>query len=235
MRPISLLLGDTRVVRNSSACNDDWLQCERPRCQTPTERGECRVHASGTSLAVLSDDECAGAIDQDPPGDTAERAERAGETLPPIVLALAQGRADEDSARISKHRDEEVHLGPNARDTDPLLAEVDLHLLAGHRLEPHRRELGCPPRLAMRREHALQRAERYVDVTLRQQLLHDDAIACRVSVEQRARQRLLMLVQRPCAGRVCVSASAPPRRYRFTLLREQPSSTAMRRLPQPIW
>jgi hypothetical protein len=109
--------------------------------------------------------------------DAAERPEGGGQALAPVVLPLAQRRAHEDPARVAEHRDEEVHLRALAADHDPLLAEVDLELRTRRRLEPHRRELRRASRLAVRLERALQRAQRHVDLALREQPLHDDGVA----------------------------------------------------------
>jgi hypothetical protein len=119
------------------------------------ERGERRMHARRAGLTVFTDDERAGAIDQDLARDPAEAAKRASESLAPIVLALTQRRAHVDPTRVTEHRDEQVHFRACAGDLDPLLAEVDLHRMPGRGLEPHRRELGGALVLAMRREHAL--------------------------------------------------------------------------------
>ena len=53
--------------------------------------------------------------------------------------------------------------------------------------------------LPMRREHALQRAQRDRDLLRREQALHDDGIAGRGAVQERARGQLLLGVERPRA------------------------------------
>lgn len=93
-----------------------------------------------------------------------------------------------------------MNLGANAGDRDPLRTEVDPHLVPGRGLEPHRREFGGTLLLPVRRQHALQRAQRNVDVLLGEQPLHDDAVACRRSVEQRASDLLLLGVECPRTG-----------------------------------
>ena len=80
-----------------------------------------------------------------------------------------------------------MHLGPHAGDLDPPLAEVDLHLVTGRRLEPHGRELGGALGLAMRREHTLQCPQRHLDVLLGEQSLHDHAVTGGGTVERRPR------------------------------------------------
>jgi hypothetical protein len=141
------------------------------------------MHSCLAALAILADDECTGSVDQDPLRHAAERAERAGETLTPVVLALTQRRAREDPARVAEHGDEQVDLDPHAGDRDPPLAEVDLHLVTRRRLESHRRELGGALGLTMRREHTLQRPQRHLDILLGKQPLHDDTVTGCCSVE----------------------------------------------------
>jgi hypothetical protein len=131
--------------------------------------------------------------------DAAERTKRARESLAPIVLALTQRRANEDPTRVAEHCDEQVNLRARAIDDDPLLAKVDLHLVARRGLEPNRRDLGRALRLAMRREHALQCPKRNLDLLLGEQSLHDDAIAGGGPVEQRPRLITHRCVERPRA------------------------------------
>src|ERR1043165_2593921 len=94
------------------------------------ERREGRMDAYGAGLPIFSDDERTRAIDQDLLRDTAEATERSGETFTPVVLPLAQRCTDEDPARVAEHGNEEEHAHHRCRDADPLLAEVDLHLMA---------------------------------------------------------------------------------------------------------
>ncbi len=163
---------------------------------------ECRkgrVHAGGAALAILADNECSSAIDQDLAGHSSERAEGACESLAPIVLPLTQRRAHEDPARVAEHRDEQVHFDASAADHDPLLAEVDLHLMSRCSLETHRRHLGCALRVPMRCECPLQRTQRNLNVLLCEQSLHDYAVSSCRSVEQRHRYVALHSVERPRA------------------------------------
>jgi transposase len=75
------------------------------------------------------------------------------------------------AARVAERRYEQVDPDGLAADHHPLLAEVDLHLPAGRRLEPHGR-----PRLrrelpAQRCDRPLDRAQAHRDPVLGQQLL----------------------------------------------------------------
>lgn len=112
------------------------------------------MHASGVRLAIFTDDESIGAINENPLRDSAECSKRASEALAPIVLALTQRSAHEDATRLTEDCDEQVHLCSRSGDLDPFLAEVDLHLVTWRSLKSNRRELRGTLCLAMRCEHA---------------------------------------------------------------------------------
>src|SRR6185436_1987682 len=111
-------------------------------------------------------------------------AKRAEETLAPIVLPLGQRGFDEEAARVRKNRDEEENLHQRARDGHALLAEVDLHLVAGRRLEAHRCELGRASSLAMGSDRALDRAHARSHALLGQEVGHDNGIALSSTIEE---------------------------------------------------
>ena len=93
-----------------------------------------------------------------------------------------------------------MHLRALGADHDPLLTEVDLELRARERLEPHRRELCRAARLAVRLERALQRPQRHIDVAVGEEPLYDDGVAGGGAIEQLARQRRLLGIERPRGG-----------------------------------
>ena len=72
----------------------------------------------------------------------------------------------------------------------------------------------------------LHRAHARLRARAHQLAVHDDRVACRDLVEQRARARAASSAR--ASGRTCTSAAAPPRRYCLTVLRAIPSSRAMR-------
>ncbi len=81
--------------------------------------------------------------------------ERAGDPLAPVILALTEEGFDKEAPGITEDRDQEEdsHLG--ARDRHPLLAEIDLELVARRRFDTHRRELGHPALAAKVRHRSL--------------------------------------------------------------------------------
>lgn len=112
-----------------------------------------------------------GVVEQDFLRHPAERPERALQPLEPARLALVPEGPHVHAARMAERGDEQVHPHRLLADHHPLLTEVDLHLLAGRRLELHRR-----PRLgqelpAERRHRALDRAQADRDPVLGEQLL----------------------------------------------------------------
>ena len=101
-----------------------------------------------------------------------------------------QERLHEEPPRVAQHRDEEVHRHLLAGDPDPPLAEVDLHLPARRRLEPHRGELGRELLAAALRPTARCTVRTLaVDASLREEVGHDDRVAVAGAVEQRQRLR----------------------------------------------
>jgi hypothetical protein len=78
-------------------------------------------------------------IGQDLLRHAAERPECALHPLEPAGLALVPERAHVHAARVAERSDEQVSPDHLPADHHPLLAEVDLHLLAGRRLKPDRR------------------------------------------------------------------------------------------------
>ena len=96
--------------------------------------------------------------------------------LQPIVLPLREERPAIEPARVAQDHGHELHGDRRAGDRDDLLAEVDLHLLAGRGLEPDGGQGPGSRLLPQRRDGALQGAEVDVDPLLGQLLLNDDGI-----------------------------------------------------------
>ena len=142
---LGLALGP-RPVRTASAWRD---------APVGAEGAERRVHVHDARLGVAPDDQRARIVDEHRLRDAAEVQERTGEPLAPVVVPLAQKRPHVDPSRIAQHGDEEVDAHLSAADDHAPLAEVDLKLMAGRRLEAHRRHLGGAACLAMRRDRPL--------------------------------------------------------------------------------
>jgi len=157
-----------------------------------------------------------GVVEQDLLRHAAERPECALQPLEPAGLALVPKRAHVQATRVAERSDEQVSPDHLPADHHPLLAEVDLHLPAGRRLEPDRR-----PRLgrelpAQWCHRALDRAQAHRDPVLGQQFLpHHVGVAAmppepfRQPVREPV-QRLRPL--RPAAARPAVQPEVAPDR-----------------------
>ena len=80
-------------------------------------------------------------IDQNFRRNAPEPQERAFHPFEPVRLALPLRGPDMHPARIAKCPDKHMNPHPLAADPDPRIAEVDLHLMTGSRLEADRRPL----------------------------------------------------------------------------------------------
>jgi hypothetical protein len=92
-------------------------------------------------------------------------------------VALAQECLHVLAPRIAEHGNEQHHAGPLLAEPHPILAEVDLQLMPGCGLEPHRRDLGSALGLAMRSNDPLHRPRVHRHTLLREQVCDDDSIA----------------------------------------------------------
>jgi hypothetical protein len=141
-------------------------------------------------------------VDQHRLRDAAEVTERPGESLAPVVVALTQKGLNVFAPRIAEHGDEQHHARALLSDPNPLLAEVDLELVARRRLKSNGRDLGGPLRVAMRTDDALNGPRMDLDAALGEQVRDDDGIALSRRLEQ---------LHRLGAQRVAQGASSRPR------------------------
>ena len=81
-------------------------------------------------------------------------------------------------ARIAQRRHKQVDPHALAGDRHPRLAEVDLQLMTGRRLEAQRRPRLGPQRLAQSRHRPLDRAQAHRQPSLAQQILAHDSRRC---------------------------------------------------------
>jgi len=144
---------------------------------TEREVGGMEDHRAGR--AVARPDQRPGIIPEQGARDATEMRERGGDPIAPVGAALIEKRFDEEAPGVAEDRDEEEDADAHAGDLQTLLAEIDLQLVAGRRLDPHRRQLRdsvLPPDV---RHGALERAHADRESVLGQQPLHDDRIAGR--------------------------------------------------------
>jgi len=152
-----------------------------------------------------------------------------------VLLALAEKGPNMDAARVAQRRHEERHQARCAVDLDAPLAEVDLKLLTGPRLEPDRRARLGAQLLAQVRHRPLHRAQAHHYALLRHEFLADHvgiaAMAPEALLDPRLKavQRLRAQAWRrlaPCA----LPQPTPSRRPRTPELRRNPTCAPAKRL-----
>ncbi len=158
----------------------------RPRLDVPVaaEGEEARVKDDRAGRAVPGEDQRAGVIDEQRPWEPAKVPEGGGDPLAPVVLPLGQEGAHEEAARAAQHGRQQVDPHALAADLDPLLAEIDLHLRAGGRLEAHRRQRGHALLAPAGGHGPLHGPGAHVHVLIGQEPPHDDRVARRRRVKQ---------------------------------------------------
>ena len=193
---------------------------------------ELRVEHDLAAGDVVAQDQRPGIVEQHFRRHAAERREGALHPREPVLLPLAEKGPDVDAARVAERRDEERHQPQGAVDLDAPLAEVDLQLLARQGLEAHRRPRLGAQLLTQMRHRPLDRAK-----------------AEATPFSARSSWRTTSALPPWRRNRSSTHASRPPspfdregdggRRHapslshRRTVVREQPSSAAIRRVPQP--
>ena len=149
-----------------------------PEAPVPGKGVQLRVHDHFARHGVVVLDQRAGVVEQHLFRDTAEGPEGTLHPGKPVLLPLGPEGPHMQPTRMAEGRDEEEHLLLFVADPDPALAEVDLQLLAGPRLEAHRRPRFGPQRLSQMRHRPLHRAQAHHDILLRGELLaHDIGVA----------------------------------------------------------
>jgi hypothetical protein len=136
------------------------------------------------------------------------------------------------TARVAEGGNKQVDAQLRPADLDQAFAKIDLHLLAGRRLEPHRRSRLRLELLPIRLHRPLDRAQADGDGFLDGQFLAEH-IGIAAMTAQPLPQPSLQTVKRLLALRLLVWRPPPAARYSFTVLRLIPNSREIRLLPHP--
>ena len=129
------------------------------------------LHLTGLDIVVLY--QGTGVVHQQVLRDPTEVRERRLDPPQPAALALVVERHHAVTPRVAQGGDEQVNPHLLFPDPYPLLAKVDLHLLARGGLEAHRRPYLGLQLPAPRLHRPLHRAQRDRDLVLGHQLLAD--------------------------------------------------------------
>ena len=193
---------------------------------------QLRVEHHLPARRIVVEDQGPRIVEQHLAWDAAERLEGILHPGEPALLFLVGEGPHKKPARVAERRDEEEHLGDDAADLDPALAEVDLQLLARPSLEPDRRP---------RRRHELPPQRR--NGTLHRAKLtwtpFSSASSWRITsaLPLWRRNRSASQSARPSSRRDrdgdAQGRQSPCCSQRFTVFREQPSSAAIRFDPHP--
>ena len=100
------------------------------------------METHGAGRAVAAEHQRACIVAEQRAGHSAEMREGRRDALAPIVAALIEKRFDEEAARVAEHRDQEKDPDAHAGNRQPLLAEVDLQLVARRGFHPDGRQRG---------------------------------------------------------------------------------------------
>ncbi len=150
----------------------------RPEAPVIGEGREPLVEADLARRCVVMIDQRPGVVEQHLARHPAEVPERRLDAVEPGRLPVVAEGLDEYPARIAQRRHEQVDPHALAGDRHPRLAEVDLQLMTGRRLEAQRRPRLGPQRLAQSRRRPLDRAQAHRPPSLAQQILaHDVGVA----------------------------------------------------------
>lgn len=141
-------------------------------------------------------DQRPGIVEQNLLGHTAKGPEAAFHAVEPMLLAFATVSPGVQPAGIAERGDEEEYLLHPVPDRDTPLAEVDLQLLTGPRLEAHRRAGLGTQLLPQVGDRALDRAQAHRDPELRREFLPDHVGIAGMAAEPFAQPRL-MTIERP--------------------------------------
>jgi hypothetical protein len=126
--------------------------------------------------------------------------ERAGDALAPVILALIEESFDKEAARITEDRDQQEDPHLRAGDRHPLLAEINLQLVAWRRFHAYGRELRHPSLAAKVRHRSLDGPDTDGEPTLSQQAPHHNRIPVRWPAIQRPRLEPPIVGQPPRGG-----------------------------------
>lgn len=145
----------------------------RPRLEAPVlrERPQPRVEPDLPRLGVVVVDQRPRVVQQHFLRQPGEVRERPLHPIEPRRLAVVPERLHVAAPRVAQRRHEQVHPHRLATDLHTPLAEVDLQLPAGRRLEPNRRTRLGLQRPAQRRHRTLDRPQAHRHPVLALQIL----------------------------------------------------------------
>ncbi len=203
------------------------------KAPVPCEGMELGVQHHLAAGRIVAQDQRTGVVEQHLRRDTAEGRKGALHSGEPVLLALAQKGPHMEAPRVAERRHEERHQPQDALDLHPTLAEVDLQLLTRPRLETHRRPCLGAQLLAQMRHRPLHRAQAHLDALLGRRAPGGPRRHCRHDGETAPRARPPARPA-PSGARVATGLRhTPSRSHRRAVVREHPSSAAIRRAPQP--
>src|SRR5262249_39252665 len=141
------------------------------------------------------------------------------QAVEPALLSLVAECPNVMPARIAEGGNEQIRPNFTAADLDQAFAKIDLHLLAGRRLKPHRRPRLRRKLLPIRLHRSLNRAQADDDALLGSQFLADHVGIAAMATQALPQPGLLAIerllaprlpIRRPPAGRdvipYCVAA-----------------------------
>src|SRR5204862_8157444 len=99
-----------------------------------------RMETDRAGRPVASEHQRARIVAEQGARHAAEMREGRRDAFAPIVTTLIEKRFDEEAAGVAEYRDQEKNPHADAGDRQPLLAEVDLQLVARRRFYPDRRQ-----------------------------------------------------------------------------------------------
>ena len=100
-----------------------------------------------------------------------------GDPFAPIGAPLVEKCFHEQAPRVAEYGDQQEDAHAHAGNLQPLLAEINLELIAGYRFHAYRRELGDALLTPDVDHRALKRANADGEPPLAQEPLDDDRIA----------------------------------------------------------
>jgi hypothetical protein len=137
--------------------------------------------------AVAPTDERACVVTEQDAWHAAVVLKRGCNALAPVVPTLIEKCFHKQAAGITQDGDKKKHTDSDAGDHDPLLAEIDLQLVAGRGFDAHRRQLRDAPGLPQIGDGALNRPDADLETARDQQTVDDHRIAAGRALVQCAR------------------------------------------------
>ena len=187
-----------------------WRAGARPEAPVLGKRTQLVIEHDTARCGIVLHDQGTRIIEQYLLGHAAELHEGAFQAIEPALLPFVVERSDMVPARVAQRGDEQVGANLAAADLDQTFAKIDLQLLAGRRLEPHRRARLRRKLLAIALYRPLDRAQADDDAFLGCQLLADH-VGIAVVLPQTLLQPGLLAIERLFALRLSIGRPAPGR------------------------